>query len=150
MHTGINDYIGMVLSKDFEKNTGKIEDILKNNCVLFKRTVMIGKTGVKCRLYYMDGMVNAALIDDSVIRPLVSASLTDKNFCTADFLLLLYPISSALSIVWRKEGVTHFSCRADGEEGDGCRRVLGRKYSFLPFLRRIFAILAGKKRKYRR
>ena len=87
MHTGINDYIGMVLSKDFEKNTGKIEDILKNNCVLFKRTVMIGKTGVKCRLYYMDGMVNAALIDDSVIRPLVSASLTDKNFCTADFLL---------------------------------------------------------------
>ena len=87
MHTGIKDYIGMTLSKDFQKNTEKIEDILKNNCVLFKRTIMVGKTGVKCRLYYMDGMVNTALIDDSVVRPLVSSTLTDKNFCTADFLL---------------------------------------------------------------
>ncbi len=87
MHTGIDDYIGILLSKDFEKNTQKIEDILKNNCILFKRTIKVGHTGMRCRLYYMDGMVNASLIDDSVIRPLVSSSLEDKNFCTADFLL---------------------------------------------------------------
>ncbi|MBQ8203989.1 MAG: spore germination protein [Clostridia bacterium] len=87
MHTGIEDYIGLTLSGDFDKDTKRIEDILKNDSILFKRLIKIGHTGVRCKLYYIDGMVNASLIDDSVIRPLVSTDINDKKLANADFLL---------------------------------------------------------------
>ena len=87
MHTGIEDYKGILLSGDFNKDTKKIEDILKNDSILFKRMIKVGHTGLRCQLYYIDGMVNASMIDDSVIRPLVSTSIEDKALATTTFLM---------------------------------------------------------------
>lgn len=72
VETGLKtiDYKDINLDKNLESNIKIFKDIFKKDAVLRIKTVT-AKQGAKCALLYMDGMVNIALLNDSIVRPLL-------------------------------------------------------------------------------
>lgn len=68
----INDYSGIKLSKDLKANVNMFKEIFKNDAILRTKTVNVrGEVNYDCVLFYMDGMVNSSLFNDSIVRPLL-------------------------------------------------------------------------------
>ena len=73
------DYKEKEFSGNLDMNIKLFKDIFKNDAILRNRTVNIGDTGYRASVFYMDGMVNSEILNESVIKPLVLAEInTDK------------------------------------------------------------------------
>ncbi len=98
MYQHTKDYEELTLSGDIDKDTELFENIFRLDDVLRTRPLLIaGKhRGV---LFYMDGMVNAQIINDSVVRPLVLSSVegTDIDFI-AEKILFANEVSRAFNL----------------------------------------------------
>ena len=70
MGKDIELYENMKFSGDFEKDTEMFKNIFKNDSILRFRSLTVNKT-VGCSVFNFDGMVNTAVVNDSLIKPLV-------------------------------------------------------------------------------
>ena len=76
----IADYKAMTLSKNLEENIRLFKEIFKKDAVLRLRRVSVrGACSYDCALFYMDGMINAEILNESVIRPLVTSNAERKE-----------------------------------------------------------------------
>ncbi len=67
-----NDYSNVRLSKSLEENVRLFKDIFKNDAILRTKEVNVsGEYCFDCTLFYMDGMVNVTILNDSIVRPLL-------------------------------------------------------------------------------
>ena len=69
------DYKEKEFSGNLDMNIKLFKDIFKNDAILRNRTVNIGDTGYRASVFYMDGMVNSEILNESVIKPLVLAEI---------------------------------------------------------------------------
>ncbi len=69
----IKFYEGKMLSKNLKENITYIKEIFKNDDILRTRELTT-PTGVKCALFFFDGMVNNEVLNESVVRPLLTFS----------------------------------------------------------------------------
>lgn len=66
------DYSSTPLSKKLEENIQLFKNIFSKDSVLrFKRINVRGVCSYDCALFYMDGMVNVELLNESIVRPLL-------------------------------------------------------------------------------
>ena len=76
----IADYADMSLAKGLEENIRLFKGIFKKDAVLRLRRVSVrGACCYDCALFYMDGMINAELLNESVIRPLLTSNAERKE-----------------------------------------------------------------------
>ena len=68
----ISDFENVTLEKGIKENTALIKGIFKNDAILRTRNVKVGKNKTSAVLFYFDGMVNSEIINDSIVRPLVT------------------------------------------------------------------------------
>lgn len=67
-----NDYSNVRLSEKLEENVRLFKDIFKNDAILRTKEVNVsGEYCFDCTLFYMDGMVNVTILNDSIVRPLL-------------------------------------------------------------------------------
>lgn len=67
-----NDYSNVRLSESLEENVRLFKDIFKNDAILRTKEVNVsGEYCFDCTLFYMDGMVNVTILNDSIVRPLL-------------------------------------------------------------------------------
>ena len=77
-----SEYENMTVLSDLESNLRLFGQIFKNDAILRIRTVELKNIGTKCSLLYMDGMVNTEMLNDSVVRPLVTViAPKQENIC---------------------------------------------------------------------
>ena len=69
------DYKKTEFSADLDMNISLFKNIFKNDAILRNRTVEIGKTGYRASVFYMDGMINSEILNESIIKPLVLAEI---------------------------------------------------------------------------
>ncbi|MBE6739724.1 MAG: spore germination protein [Ruminococcaceae bacterium] len=69
----IKFYEGQKLSKNLNKNINNIKEIFKNDDILRIRELTT-PSGLKCALFFFDGMVNGEVLNESVVRPLLTFS----------------------------------------------------------------------------
>lgn len=75
-----SDYSGIKLSLSLEENIKLFKDIFKKDSVLrLKRINVRGVHEYDCAVFYMDGMVNVELLNDSVVRPLLTVKSERKE-----------------------------------------------------------------------
>ena len=68
----INDYEGKGISGDISADVATLKEIFAKDSVLRVREFHCGgDIDADCAAFYFDGMVNAALINDSIIKPMV-------------------------------------------------------------------------------
>ncbi len=66
------DYSSTPLSKKLDENIQLFKSIFSKDSVLrFKRISVRGVCSYDCALFYMDGMVNVELLNESIVRPLL-------------------------------------------------------------------------------
>ncbi len=83
----IADYKGIPLSRELEKNIQLFKDIFKKDAVLRLRRVSVRNAcSYNCALFYMDGMINAELLNESVIRPLLTSPAERKEDSLVGFI----------------------------------------------------------------
>lgn len=85
MAVGSKDYSNVKLSSDIKENLLIFKNIFKKDVVLRSKTIV--SNGREYALLYMDGMVNVAMLNDSVVRPIVMLDKTPDNTCLADSVL---------------------------------------------------------------
>ncbi len=67
-----SDYKNVRLSSNLDENIKLIKDIFKNEATLRNRRISVRNSmELDCVLFYMDGMVNIELLNESIIRPLL-------------------------------------------------------------------------------
>lgn len=71
------DYESLRLSGDAKRDLDMFLQIFKRDDILRTRTVLRNDVNIKCELIYIDGMVNMQMLDDSVVRPILTAKLPD-------------------------------------------------------------------------
>lgn len=69
MSVGCDDYNNIELSLNLKENLKIFEDIFKKDAILRKKIISSGSR--EYAVLYMDGMVNVAMLNDSVVRPIV-------------------------------------------------------------------------------
>ena len=70
----IADYAEIRLSSNLEENIRFFKNIFKKDAVLRLRKIAVrGACSYDCALFYMDGMIKAELLNESVIRPLITS-----------------------------------------------------------------------------
>ncbi len=77
MSGSVNDYYNRSLSGSLNADVKLFKEIFKSDAVLRIRQVEIGDTRVAVSLLYMDGMVNSAMLGETVVRPLVANRLPE-------------------------------------------------------------------------
>lgn len=83
----IADYADMSLAKGLEENIRLFKGIFKKDAVLRLRRVSVrGVCSYDCALFYMDGMINAELLNESVIRPLLTSKAERKEDSLVGFI----------------------------------------------------------------
>lgn len=82
MATGCNDYSKIELSESLSENLIIFRNIFKKDAIL--RTKTITAHGREYAILYMDGMVNVAMLNDSVVRPLVMVDVVPQEENLAD------------------------------------------------------------------
>ena len=68
----IYDYEEIYLEKNLDDNIALFKGIFKKDAVLRTRNIAVGANKRKAVIFYLDGMVKVEIINDSVVRPLVS------------------------------------------------------------------------------
>ena len=67
-----DDYSGALPSGSLEENIAFFNEIFKKDSVLrLKRVAVRGDYSYDCALFYMDGMVNSELLNESIVKPLL-------------------------------------------------------------------------------
>lgn len=70
-----DDYKIALPSAELEKNIAFFKEIFKNDAVLrMKRVTVSGTYSYSCALFYMDGMANVRLLNESIVKPMLSVS----------------------------------------------------------------------------
>ena len=83
----IADYKDTTLSKNLEDNIRLFKEIFKKDAVLRLRRVSVRNAcSYDCALFYMDGMINAEILNESVIRPLVTSNAERKEDSLVGFI----------------------------------------------------------------
>ncbi len=85
MTGSVNDYKDIALSNNLDKNVALIRGILSRDAILRVREVLVGDSGVRCVLFYMDGMVNSQQIGETVVQSIVRASI-NQAAVTPDYI----------------------------------------------------------------
>ncbi len=67
-----SDYRNVKISGDINADGQLFDGIFKNDAILRRRRIRSRSGGFECLLLYMDGMVNNEIINDSVVRPLMT------------------------------------------------------------------------------
>ncbi len=108
MNGSVNDYKDTVLSRNLDKNVELIKNILSRDAILRVREIYVGDSGVRCVLFYMDGMVNSQQIGETVVRSIVRVQAADgaitpdyisKNILFADEVTKAERLSDVLRAV---------------------------------------------------
>ena len=66
------DYSGIKLSVNLDESVDIIKNIFNKDCVLRIRRIKLPDGITECAVIYLDGMVNNEILNDSVIRPLLT------------------------------------------------------------------------------
>ncbi|MEE1184886.1 MAG: spore germination protein, partial [Acutalibacteraceae bacterium] len=66
------DYSGIKLSVNLDESVDIIKNIFNKDCVLRIRRIKLPNGITECAVIYLDGMVNNEILNDSVIRPLLT------------------------------------------------------------------------------
>ncbi len=67
-----DDYSGALPSAELDANIAFFKEIFKKDSVLrLKRVSGSGAYNCRCALFYVDGMVNSELLNESVVKPLL-------------------------------------------------------------------------------
>ncbi|MBP3626586.1 MAG: spore germination protein [Clostridia bacterium] len=66
------DYSGIKLSANLDESVDIIKNIFNKDCVLRIRRIKLPDGITECAVIYLDGMVNNEILNDSVIRPLLT------------------------------------------------------------------------------
>ena len=77
MAGNISDYEKQGLSGNIAEDIALFKEIFKKNDVLRVRSVEIGKSSVKAAFFYFDGMVNSEILNQSVVRSIVTATVPE-------------------------------------------------------------------------
>ncbi len=87
----VTDYESLTLSGCIDTDLALFKDIFRRDAVLRTRRIAVGNSGVDGVLLYMDGMVNADIISESIVRPIIkseckspSAEWISKNILFAN------------------------------------------------------------------
>ncbi len=86
MTGSVNDYKDVALSNNLDKNVALIKGILSRDAILRVRDVLVGDSGVRCVLFYMDGMVNSHQIGETVVQAIVKANVAKDEKITPDYI----------------------------------------------------------------
>lgn len=62
----MNDYSGLLLSNNFQKNLDLFKEIFKKDDMLRVRIANLGDSNKKLAFLFFDGMVNGSLVDESL------------------------------------------------------------------------------------
>ncbi len=83
----IADYAESRLSSSLEENIRIIKSIFKKDAVLRLRKIAVRSScSYDCALFYMDGMIKAELLNESVIRPLITSRAERREDSLVDFI----------------------------------------------------------------
>ncbi|MBQ3816966.1 MAG: spore germination protein [Clostridia bacterium] len=74
-----SQYENIPVLTDMESNLRLLKQIFKKDAVLRTRTVELKGSGTKCAVLYMDGMADSEIVNDSIIRPLVTVNAVCKG-----------------------------------------------------------------------
>ena len=96
----VNDYYDKSLSGDLQADVRLFEQIFKSDAVLRIRKLQIGETGAYAALIYMDGMVDSAMLGETVVRPLVSNSLPAGFIPDSEYLASNILFANEVSSKW--------------------------------------------------
>ncbi len=80
-----SDFENMKLSGNFTLDKSKFKEIFKKDDILRERCIKTGK-GVNVALFYMDGMVNSEILNDSIVRPIVLSKISGKENFNAEYI----------------------------------------------------------------
>lgn len=72
----ISDYSGKILPEDIEEADRYISGIFASDVLFRKRNVRTQK--YECKIFYLDGMTNSELINESIVKPIIQSE-TLKN-----------------------------------------------------------------------
>lgn len=81
----VEDYNNTKLSGNIKKDTALIEDILKNDSVLRKRSIKPKNCKTEFTMFYIDGMVDSNSLSEHIVKPLTLISATEKADITAHY-----------------------------------------------------------------
>lgn len=100
MKSKTSDYSDIYFSGNLNEDTALIKDIFKNDCILRSRAFFVGGSLKRAAVFYMDGMVNTEVLNESVIKPVVLFE-GNKDSVSADFvadtILFADDVKSAVS-----------------------------------------------------
>lgn len=83
----IADYKDTTLSKSLEDNISLFKSIFEKDAVLRLRRVSVRNAcSYDCALFYMDGMIKAEILNESVIHPLVTSTAERKEDSLVGFI----------------------------------------------------------------
>lgn len=93
----ISDYGNISFCGSIKEDIAVMKEIFKNDCILRSRIFFMGGGLKKAAVFYMDGMVNTEILNESVIKPLLlfngSGELSDCDF-VADNILFADDVKS--------------------------------------------------------
>ena len=76
----ISDYKNIALSGELEKDIALFKEIFKKDAVLrVKKLKLKYGTELECALIYLDGMVDSEQLNDAVIKPLLTTTITPNG-----------------------------------------------------------------------
>lgn len=70
-----NDYSSTTLSGSIDTDLQMFKAIFKNDSILRIRNILRSDGAIKCALIYFDGMVNVSMLNESVVKPLITANI---------------------------------------------------------------------------
>ena len=82
----IYDYENIKLTDNFEENTAYIKDIFKNDDI-FRTRDFLFKGKYKCAIFFLDGMVNNVILNESLLEPMLSFKAEPFEAALDDFIL---------------------------------------------------------------
>jgi len=85
MAAGNIDYEKIEFSKSLDENLQIFKNIFKKDIILRIKPLVTAQG--KFALLYMDGMVNVQMLNDSVVRPLVTVDTENKSDNSADYIM---------------------------------------------------------------
>lgn len=65
----------ITFTADLERNIRMMQELFRNDDTLIIRRA-IGQNGLRCALFFFDGMVNSLAINQSLVRPILRCAQT--------------------------------------------------------------------------
>ncbi len=83
----LQDYKGQILSEDFEENISFFKRLFERDDVFRIRRLEVTRgRGYKCAVMFMDGMINTEILNQSVIRALLTCGETPESGDITDYI----------------------------------------------------------------